>query len=225
VRASDSVDERSRPLGRAGGDRSSKWSVAVVWSTIQQVELLRMGKFDHEEFEIVDETGRPVGRATRAECHRNPALIHPAVHVFVWDSRGRLFLQRRALNKDIQPGRWDTSVGGHLRPGEPPEEGARRELREELGVDATLYFSHRYLWRSERETEWVTSFVTEHSGPFCLDPDEVAEGRFWDWGEILGAIGRGTFTPNFEHELSWLRRDPSGAIARLSAGRWTIPSA
>ncbi|MCX7819874.1 MAG: NUDIX domain-containing protein [Kiritimatiellae bacterium] len=168
-----------------------------------------------EWFDVVDEAGRPVGRAPRRECHGNPALIHPAVHVFVFDSRGRLFLQRRSLTKDIQPGRWDTSVGGHLRPGEAPEAGAKREMMEELGVEAPLRFSHAYVWRSPVETEYVRSYVAQHEGPFRLDPAELAEGRFWTADEIARARGRGVFTPNFEHELEWLARDPAGALAAL----------
>jgi len=172
--------------------------------------------FDPDEwFDLVDETGRPIGRARRCECHGNPALIHPAVHVFVFGADGRLFLQRRAFSKDIQPGRWDTSVGGHLRPGETPEDGAQRELREELGVEAALRFSHWYLWRSDVETEYVWAYIAQHDGPFQMDPAEIAEGRFWSITEIAQALGQGVFTTNFEHELEWLARDPSGVLAPL----------
>lgn len=172
--------------------------------------------FDPDEwFDVLDDSGQRVGRARRSECHHNPSLIHPAVHVFVFNSRGLLFLQRRSPTKDIQPGRWDTSVGGHLRPGEMPEEGARREMKEELGVDVTIRFSHAYLWRSDVETEYVRSYVTQHDGPFQLDPAEVSEGRFWSADEIVQAVGRGVLTTNFEHELQWLARDPAGALATL----------
>lgn len=169
-----------------------------------------------EIFDVVDEQGRPVGRARRGECHGNPALIHPAVHVFVFDRGSRLLLQRRSLAKDVQPGRWDTSVGGHLHPGEDPLAGAAREMLEELGIGGvTLHFSHAYLWRSTRETEFVRAYVTVCEGPFVFDPGEVAEGRFWTAEDIRGHTGRGLFTPNFEHELGWLARDPGGTLARL----------
>ncbi len=177
-----------------------------------------------EVFDVVDERGRPVGRAPRRECHSNPALIHPAVHVFVFDRLGRLLLQRRSPDKDIQPGRWDTSVGGHLRPGEDPAEGARREMAEELGIAADLRPSHEYLWRSDRETEYVRSFIAVHDGPFRPDPVEIADAKFWAPAEIEAAVGRGVFTSNFEHELGWLRRDPAGVLASLvAAGRLPSP--
>ncbi len=158
-----------------------------------------------EVFDVVDEQGRPVGRALRRECHSDPSLIHPVVHVFVFNRAGALFLQQRSLSKDVQPGRWDTSVGGHLHSGENPPDGARREMREELGIDAPLVFSHEYVWRCPRESEYVRAYVASFEGPFRLDPDEVSAGRFWTFDEIAASVGRGVFTPNFEFELSWLR--------------------
>ncbi len=156
-----------------------------------------------EIFDVVDEAGRVVGQAPRAACHGNPALLHQAVHVFVFDGRGGLFLQKRSANKDIQPGRWDTSVGGHLQVGEAPEDGARREMIEELGVTPLeLRPAWRTLWRSAVESEFVRAYFTVHRGPFRLDSAEIDDGRFWSAAEIEAAIGTGVFTPNFEHEWS-----------------------
>ncbi|MFH0878380.1 MAG: NUDIX domain-containing protein, partial [Lentisphaerota bacterium] len=126
-----------------------------------------------------------------------------SVHVLVYDRQGSLFLQKRSMRKDIQPGKWDTSVGGHFQPGESPEAAARREMTEELGVSPEhLNFVRQYLWRSKVETELVRTFKTLHEGPFKLDPSEIDEGRFWPLPEIQDALGRGIFTPNFEYELT-----------------------
>jgi len=155
-----------------------------------------------EVFELVDEQGRVVGRATRRECHSNPSLIHQAVHVLVFDEQGRLFLQKRSARKDIQPGKWDTSVGGHLQPGETPETGARREMLEELGVAVPhLEFLYQYLWRSPRETELVRTYRAQSSGPFQLQAEEIETGRFWEAEEIAARLGTEIFTPNFEVEF------------------------
>jgi isopentenyldiphosphate isomerase len=155
-----------------------------------------------ELFDIADEAGRVLGRRTRQECHRNPALIHQAVHVLVFNRRGDLFLQRRSLQKDIQPGKWDTSVGGHLQPGEAPEHGARREAEEELGLrEPALHLAYQYLWRSSRESELIRTFVALSDGPFQLQAEEIADGRFWTLAEIRAALGTGCFTPNFEFEF------------------------
>ena len=86
-----------------------------------------------EIFPVVDEQGRVVGSATRGECHGGSKLLHPVVHLHVFNSRGEVYLQRRPEWKDIQPGKWDTAVGGHIDYGETPEQALQREVREELG--------------------------------------------------------------------------------------------
>jgi isopentenyldiphosphate isomerase len=160
-----------------------------------------------EIFQLCDEAGAPLGTAFRAECHGNPRLIHQVIHLHVLDRDGRLFLQRRAFTKDTNPGRWDTSVGGHVMGGEPVRDALLREAREELGIDAAgarpLF---GYLYRAGAfETEFAFCFVLEHEGPFTPDPGEIAEGRFFGFPEIDSRIGAGFLTPMFEHELPMLR--------------------
>ncbi|MHC4201519.1 MAG: NUDIX hydrolase [Planctomycetota bacterium] len=163
---------------------------------------------DDEFLEIVDELGRVVGAEPRSKCHGDPALAHRAVHVFARNSGGECFLQKRALSKRIQPGKWDTSVGGHVLPGESWERAAARELLEELGVrlddvggPSALRHLHDYVWRSPVETEHVRTYELAHDGPFRLDPIEISEGRFWTVEELRAAAGTGVLTPNLEEEL------------------------
>lgn len=154
-----------------------------------------------ERFPVVDETGRVIGSATRGECHGGSMLLHPVVHLHLFDSRGRLYLQRRPLWKDIQPGRWDTAVGGHVDLGETIDEALRREVREELGlVDFEPEFVTVYPFRSERERELVHVFRTCSDGP-VQPSDELDGGRFWSVAEIRENLGKGIFTPNFEGEI------------------------
>ena len=75
-----------------------------------------------EIFPVVDECGNVVGKATRGECHGGSMLLHPVVHLHLFDSEGRIYLQQRPLWKDIQPGKWDTAVGGHVDYGENVED-------------------------------------------------------------------------------------------------------
>ena len=154
---------------------------------------------------------RVVGRATRGACHADKALIHAVARIHVWDAQGRLLLQRRSRSKDIQPGKWDMAVGGHLLPGEEAEAAARREMREELGVDAgDLVCLHRFLMRSPVESEWVTTFATVHPGPFAPDPGEIDAVRFWTCAEIEAALGTGIFSPALEDEYRRLPRTEGG---------------
>ena len=160
-----------------------------------------------ELLELTDEHGRAVGTASRSECHADPSLVHRAVHVLVFDSSGRLFLQKRSRRKSSAPGKWDSSVGGHSSPGEPPEETAKRESAEELGVElGRIERAFDLVWRGRGETEYVHTFLARHDGPFELHPGEIETGRFWNLSEIASALGTGEFTNSFEVEWAEYRR-------------------
>lgn len=159
---------------------------------------------EDELLEVIDAQGRVIGLRRRAEIHGDPAARHRAVHVFVRDKGGALFLQRRAPTKRIQPDRWDTSVGGHVDPGESYEQAAVRELAEELGVQLTphaLEHLHDYVWTTDVETEHVRTFCLAHEGPFTLHPEEISAGRFFSAEELRRLAGSGELTPNLEQEL------------------------
>ena len=155
-----------------------------------------------EYLDILDGSGNVIGRALRSECHSDPGLIHRAVHVWVFNSSNLLFLQKRSLGKVIQPGKWDTSVGGHLDPGETYEQAAGREAAEELGIEnVQLTFLYDYEYRNEMESENIRSFRTVYDGPMRLEPTEISEGRFFSHQEIESALGSGRLTPQFEEEF------------------------
>lgn len=155
-----------------------------------------------ELLNIVDENDIVKGVATRGEVHGNPALIHRVAHVLVFNSQGELFLQKRAMDKDVQPGMWDTSVGGHLDAGEEYTTGARREMAEELGIaDADLKFLYKYRHENAYESEYVATFSCVWDGKIVTAEDEIDEGRFWSIPEIEENLDRKVFTPNFIDEL------------------------
>ncbi|WP_304611816.1 NUDIX hydrolase [Paramuribaculum intestinale] len=161
-----------------------------------------------ELFPVVDENGDVIGSATRGECHSGSMKLHPVVHLHVIDRDGRILLQRRSPDKDIQPGRWDTAVGGHVDYGESVRDALMRESREELGIDASaaVEVTH-YVFQSQREREYVNTFflrVDADDFKACPDPVEISEIRFWTVDEIRGSLGLGELTPNFEMEFSRL---------------------
>lgn len=164
-----------------------------------------------ELFPVVDLSGKVVGRATRGECHGGSMLLHPVVHLHLFNSRGELYLQRRPLWKDIQPGRWDTAVGGHAAFGESIDEALCRETREELGITGfEPELLTVYPFRSAREYELVYVHRTTYDGA-VRPSDELDGGRFWTAEEIRAALGQGVLTPNFEQEVvrvfpQWIAR-------------------
>lgn len=155
-----------------------------------------------ELFPIVDEDGNIVSAATRGECHNGSKLLHPVVHLHVFNSAGELYLQKRPAWKDIQPGKWDTAVGGHVDLGENVEMALRREVREELGItDFTPETLTQYVFESARERELVFVHRTTYDG--SITPSEETDGgRFWSVQEIRDNLGKGIFTPNFESEIA-----------------------
>lgn len=158
----------------------------------------------NELLPIVDESGRVIGSATRGECHNGSKLLHPVVHLHIFDSQGRLYLQKRPDWKDIQPGKWDTAVGGHVDYGEDIIDALCREAAEEVGLtDFKPEFRTRYIFDSVREREMVNAYSTVTDAR-PTPSDEVADGRFWTRSEIAAAIGRGILTPNFEQEYTTL---------------------
>lgn len=156
-----------------------------------------------EYFPLVNEEGEIIGKATRRECHSGSKMLHPVVHLHIFNKEASLYLQKRSMNKDIQPGKWDTAVGGHVDYGERVEEALRREAREELGItDYTPHLITRYVFESDIEKELVHTFCTIYSGTITPNKEELDGGRFWLIQEIKESLGKGVFTPNFEQEFS-----------------------
>lgn len=154
-----------------------------------------------EIFPVVDELGNVIGSATRGKCHDGSKLLHPVVHLHLFDKEGRIYLQQRPLWKDIQPGKWDTAVGGHVDYGEEITDALVREIREELGISIAEYrFLMRYVFESDREKELVHVYSAVYYGEICPS-DELDGGRFWQLAEVRDAIGKGVLTPNFEQEF------------------------
>lgn len=154
----------------------------------------------NEIFPIVNDRGHTIGRAARWQCHDGSKLLHPVVHLHLFNSKGELYLQKRPVWKDIQPGKWDTSVGGHMAFGEKPEDALKREAMEELGIEGfTPIFVKRYVFESTREKELVYVYKTVYDGVICPS-EELDGGRFWSIDEIKSSMGKKILTPNFEGE-------------------------
>ena len=156
---------------------------------------------------LVDSEGKVTGQAPRSQVHNGSKLLHPVVHLHVLNHSGALLLQKRPVNKLIQPGKWDTAVGGHISAGETLEQALQRETEEEIGLrgfNAQLILV--YEWESNVERELVYLFTTHNFKNVSVQSDEVDELRFWTKKQVAQNIGKQVFTPNFEHEFRLLQQ-------------------
>jgi isopentenyldiphosphate isomerase len=133
-----------------------------------------------EVFDVVNEHDEVIGRRSRREVHRL-GLMHRAVHVLVFNAAGQVFLQKRSMMKDRQPGLWDSSASGHLAAGEDYDACAVRELREEIGLQVLTIPQRLFKLSAGADTDqehvWVYRCAAE--GPFKLDPEEIERGGWF----------------------------------------------
>ena|SRR5436190_9046122 len=134
-----------------------------------------------EIFDVVNDRDEVIDRQPRSEVHRR-GLLHRAVHVLVFNSRGEIFLQKRSMKKDRQPGLWDSSASGHVDSGEDYDDCAVRELNEEIGLKVSRALERLFKIRASPETdqEFVWAYRCEAEGPFVLNTDEIDQGGWFD---------------------------------------------
>ncbi|HCU60560.1 MAG TPA: NUDIX hydrolase [Prolixibacteraceae bacterium] len=184
----------------------------ILFGVVFLIEFLRQKRkqkniiSEEEWLPLVDEQGRILGKAPRSHCHRGDKLLHPVVHLHVLNKNKALFLQKRAVDKLVQPGKWDTAVGGHISFGEKLEDSLKREAWEEIGLhDFSARLVKTYKWETEMEAELVYVFVTYDFKNINIHSDEVEGGRFWTKNQIEKNMGTNVFTSNFEYEYKMLK--------------------
>lgn len=150
-----------------------------------------MPDMNSELLSVVDHDDRVLDALPRSEIHRRQ-LRHRAAHILIFNSRRQLFLQQRSLNKDVNPGLWDSSAAGHLDAGESYDVCAVREIREELGV--TLELPPQRLFklpaRAATGMEFIQVYEGMHDGPFRLAKDEISAGGWFDVTDIAERVAR-----------------------------------
>ena len=138
-----------------------------------------------EIFDIVNERDEVIGQAPRREVHAR-CLLHRAAHMLVFNARGQIFLQKRSMRKDRQPGLWDSSASGHVASGEDYDVCAVRELREELGLSVAQPLERLFKISAcaETEQEFVWVYRCQSEGPFELNADEIERGGWFALDEV-----------------------------------------
>lgn len=182
-----------------------------------------------ELYDRVNANDVVVGKVARAEAH-SKGIFHRAAHVWLFDGKGRLFLQQRSATKDTNPLKWGSSVGGHLDLGESYESAVLREAKEELGLNigvGDLVFVQKFKPSADTNWEFVKLYFVAYDGKLHgrirLNKKESAGGKFVGVEEVGRkiALNRGSFTPDFMLFFGWARKAgvlPRNVRAALSAG-------
>lgn len=147
----------------------------------------QMVNSSEDMFDIVNERDEVIGSRSRGEVHRS-GLLHRAVHVLVFNSQGEVFLQKRSMTKDRQPGVWDSSSSGHVDAGETYDTAASRELAEEIGLAALPEKIFKLNASAETDQEFVWVYRCQADGPFQLDPEEIDAGDWFTPQKVDGWI-------------------------------------
>jgi 16S rRNA (adenine1518-N6/adenine1519-N6)-dimethyltransferase len=159
-----------------------------------------------EIFDVVDEHDQVIGQAPRSVVHAQK-LLHRAVHIFVFNSRGDLLLQMRSALKDEYPRCYTSSASGHLGTGESYEQAAPRELQEELGLSSPLDWLAKFRAGPQTSQEHTVLYRTTSDLPPRIDPLEIDSVAFHSLDEIAGMIEREPqlFSPCFVTLFEWYR--------------------
>jgi 16S rRNA (adenine1518-N6/adenine1519-N6)-dimethyltransferase len=164
------------PKARAEELSLSQWIALSNFAT--PAEALVVHGSNAEPFALVDEKDRVIGQAARGTVHGDN-LLHRAVHILLFNGKNELFLQKRSRSKDRHPCVWDSSAAGHVDAGEEYDEAANRELKEELGVSASLRRVVKLAASERTGQEFIWLYRGEHEGPFKLARTEIELGEFF----------------------------------------------
>lgn len=170
--------------------------------------------FDDERLIIVDENDQVLGYKTKAESHQGAGILHRAFSIFIFDSRGRLLVQKRSGQKQLWPLYWSNSCCSHPRKGEIIEEAAQRRLKEELGIETPLKFLYKFQYSAAyenigSENEMCSVLVGKSSDSVSPNEHEIAEWKFVDVDELDRDMRENPdhYTPWFKMEWERIKKE------------------
>ena len=159
-----------------------------------------MTKLPHvqdEIYDVVDKMDQVIDQATRREIHQKK-LLHRSIHILVFNYQNEVFLQKRSMSKDENPGLWDTSSAGHVDSGETYDECAHRELWEELGIKAILKPLEKIEACQKTYHEHVQIYICKTNATININLDEISEGTYFDLEVLKSKIKK---NQNNSHHL------------------------
>ena len=159
-----------------------------------------MTKLPHvqdEIYDVVDKKDQVIDQATRREIHQKK-LLHRSIHILVFNYQNEVFLQKRSMSKDENPGLWDTSSAGHVDSGETYDECAHRELWEELGIKTILKPLGKIEACQKTYHEHVQIYTCKTNATININLDEISEGTYFDLEVLKSKIKK---NQNNSHHL------------------------
>jgi len=172
----------------------------------------RIVSSESEELILVDESDNELGSLSKQQCHDGEGILHRAFSLFVFNADGELLLQKRGADKRLWPLFWSNSCCSHPRKGESMELATRRRLREELGIDATLEFAYKFVYRAQfgelgSENEMCSVYLGKTNQACSVNANEIADVRYVSREPLQDEVRENPelFTPWFKME--WERLD------------------
>ncbi len=198
----------------------------MQWSAKPSRDPVTPVSSDADLLILVDSADNPVGHLDKARCHDAGGILHRAFSLFIFNSRGELLLQQRALGKRLWPGYWSNSCCSHPRVGESMEVAIGRRLAEELSLETTLSFIYKFEYQARfgdagSEHELCSVYIGFTDQEPSAHPEEIAAWR-WASTEVLErelANAPGSFTPWFRLEWQALQRDHAHRLRSPTPGR------
>jgi len=149
--------------------------------------MTKLPNVQDEIYDVVDKMDQVIGQATRREIHKKN-LLHRSIHILVFNNQNEVFLQKRSMTKDENPGLWDTSSAGHVNSGETYFECAHRELWEELGIKAILKPLQKIEACQNTYNEHIQIYTCKTNSKININLDEISEGKYFDLAILKNLI-------------------------------------
>src|SRR6187549_460068 len=131
---------------------------------------------ENDKVILVSEHDDMVGIMDKMEAHKQ-GLLHRAFSVFIFNTKGEMLLQQRAISKYHSGGLWTNACCSHPRPGELMEMSTRDRLKHEMGIDLKTSFSYKFIYRAELNDDLVEHeldhvFIGTFDGQPQVNPEE-----------------------------------------------------
>lgn len=180
----------------------------------------RIVSSEAEQLILVDRDDNELGFLDKADCHDGDGILHRAFSLFLFDSDGRLLLQKRSAEKRLWPEYWSNSCCSHPRKGESMHTATRRRLMDELNICVEVEFVYKFSYHASfgktgSENELCSVYLGHSDDPVVVNKTEIAATRFVSPAELQGEFNAmpGQFTPWFKLEWQQLLEDHAETLS------------